>query len=138
MNKIKKREDFRPFGGTIMLEYMHDWFNIENKNIKESPYMQYSFEIKSNYVDKIPAISHVNNTCRIQTVTKDQNFHLYNIIDTFSKKTKIPILLNTSFNLAGEPLVETLEDAIQTLNASEINYLYLPEIQTLVTKNKIC
>ena len=100
--------------------------------------MQYSFEIKSNYVDKIPAISHVNNTCRIQTVTKDQNFHLYNIIDTFSKKTKIPILLNTSFNLAGEPLVETLEDAIQTLNASEINYLYLPEIQTLVTKNKIC
>ena len=85
----------------------------------------------------VPAIIHVDNTCRIQTVTQDQNKHFYNLISTFFKKTDVPMLMNTSFNLGGEPLVETFDQAIYTLKNSMIEYLYLPEIETLVTiKNK--
>ena len=74
-----------------------------------------------------------DNTCRIQTVTQKQNEHFYNLISCFFDKTNVPILMNTSFNLGGEPLVETFDHAIHTLKNSMIEYLYLPEIETLVT-----
>jgi carbamoyltransferase len=74
----------------------------------------------------------VDNTCRIQTVTKEQNEHYYNLIDAFDKITDVPILFNTSFNLGGDPLVETIEDAVNTLEKSDIEWMYLPEIQKLV------
>ena len=74
---------------------------------------------------------------RIQTVTQEQNPYYYDLIKEFKNKTGIPIVFNTSFNLGGEPLVETLEDAIWTLQESNIEYLYLPEFKKLVTiKNK--
>jgi carbamoyltransferase len=79
----------------------------------------------------------VDNTCRVQTVSKEDNEHYYNLINAFNDKTGVPILFNTSFNLAGDPLVETLLDAIDTLERSEINYLYLPEIKKLILKKKI-
>jgi carbamoyltransferase len=82
--------------------------------------------------EKIPSIIHVDGTCRIQTVTEDQNYHFYNLITAFYKKTNIPILFNTSFNLGGDPLVETLDDAIDTLVRSDIEYLYLPEHGKLI------
>jgi carbamoyltransferase len=80
----------------------------------------------------IPSIIHVDNTCRIQTVTKEQNKHYYELIEKFHEKTGVPILFNTSFNLGGDPLVETIDDAIDTLRRSDIEYLYLPEIDQLV------
>ena len=82
--------------------------------------------------EKIPSVIHVDNTCRIQTVTKEQNEHYYNLIDAFDKITDVPILFNTSFNLGGDPLVETIEDAVNTLEKSDIEWMYLPEIQKLV------
>jgi len=74
----------------------------------------------------------VDGTCRIQTVTEEQNHHFYNLITEFYKVTGVPILFNTSFNLGGDPLVETLEDAVNTLACSEIEYLYLPEYAKLI------
>ena len=65
-------------------------------------------------------------------VTKEQNEHYYNLISAFEKLSDTPILFNTSFNLGGDPLVETIEDAIDTLGNSDLNYMYLPEIQKLV------
>ena len=124
VNKIKKREWFRPFAGTVLLEHAHNWFDMGT--IKESPYMSYAIPVKEDKKSIIPAITHVDGTCRVQTVTKDQNKEFYEIINLFYEKTNVPILFNTSFNLAGETLVETKEDAINTLNISDINYLYMP------------
>ena len=135
VNQIKKRENFRPFAGTILLEEAHKWFNM--LSLKESPYMQYAMDAYENAIEQVPAIIHADNTCRIQTITQYQNKHFYNLISCFFEKTGVPMLLNTSFNLGGEPLAETFEHAIYTLNNSMIEYLYLPEIETLVTiKNK--
>ena len=124
VNKIKKREWFRPFAGTVLLEHADDWFDMGT--IKESPYMSYAIPVKEEKKSIIPAITHVDGTCRVQTVTKEQNKKFYEIIKLFYEKTNVPILFNTSFNLAGETLVETKKDAIDTLNRSDINYLYIP------------
>ena len=135
VNQIKKRENFRPFAGTILQEEAHKWFNM--LSLKESPYMQYAMDAYENAIEQVPAIIHADNTCRIQTITQEQNSHFYNLISCFFEKTEVPMLMNTSFNLGGEPLVETLEHAIHTLKNSMIEYLYLPEIETLITaKNK--
>ena len=135
VNQIKRRENFRPFAGTILQEEAHKWFNM--LSLKESSYMQYAMDAYQNAIDQVPAIIHADNTCRIQTIAQEQNQHFYNLISCFFEKTGVPMLMNTSFNLGGEPLVETFDHAIHTLKNSMIEYLYLPEIETLVTiKNK--
>ena len=92
----------------------------------------YAVECLEGVEEKIPSVIHVDGTCRIQTVTEEQNEHYYKLINAFHKITDVPILFNTSFNLGGEPLVETIHDAIETLEGSEIEYMYLPEIEKLV------
>ena len=94
--------------------------------------MMYAMDFKLEKHGECPAITHVDGTCRIQTVTKEQNEVYYTLINEFHKLTGVPILFNTSFNLAGKPLVETLEDAMWTLKNSDINFLYLPEMGKLV------
>lgn len=130
VNEVKRREWFRPFAGTILKEHVHDWFDL--RGMDETPFMMYAVDCKDGVKEKIPSIIHVDGTCRIQTVTKEQNEHYYNLIDTFNKKTGVPILFNTSFNLGGEPLVETIEDALRTLRYSDLKYLYLPELGKLI------
>lgn len=130
VNKIKKRENFRPFAATVLFEHVKDWFDI--KYLNESKYMSYAVNVNDICIQKAPSIVHVNNTCRIQTVTEEQNYHFYNLILEFYKKTNVPMLMNTSFNIAGYPLVETFEQAIWSLNNSEIEYLYLPEKDVLI------
>ena len=130
VNSVKKREYFRPFAGTILKEYVHEWFDL--RGMDESPSMMYAVNCQEGVEKKIPSIIHVDGTCRIQTVTKEQNEHFYNLITEFYKLSGVPILFNTSFNLGGDPLVETLDDAINTLAYSEIEYLYLPEYGILI------
>jgi carbamoyltransferase len=134
VNMVKNRELFRPFAGSILEEEASKYFEMHNQI--NSPYMMFAFKTKNNFWEKIPAIVHVDKTCRIQTVNKKQNTVFYNIILEFYKKTGIPIIGNTSFNLAGEPLVDTLDDAIKTLKNSKINYLYLPDIDKLIIKEQ--
>ena len=135
VNLVKKREWFRPFAGSVLLEKASQWFDMAG--LEESPYMMYAVDVLENKAENIPSITHVDNTCRVQTVTKTQNLHFYNLIEEFDKQTGIPILFNTSFNLAGEPLVETIEDALSTLERSDLEYLYLPEYNKLVCKKII-
>jgi len=135
VNNIKKREYFRPFAGTILQEYADDWFDM--KGLQESPYMMYAVNAKPDVEEIIPSVIHVDNTCRIQTLTAEQNYHFYNLIKEFYNRTKIPILFNTSFNLGGEPLVETIEDAFSTVAQSGINYLYFPELEKVVCLKNI-
>ena len=131
VNEIKHREYFRPFAGSILEEDVHEWFDL--RGMESSPTMMYAVDCLPGVEDRIPAIIHVDGTCRIQTVSKEQNPHYYDIIKTFKEKTGIPIIFNTSFNLGGEPLVETIDDAIRTLSTSDIEYLYLPEYKKLIT-----
>ena len=87
----------------------------------------YAVKCQDGIEEKIPAIIHVDGTCRIQTVTEEQNKNYYDLIKEFYEATGCPIVFNTSFNLGGEPLVETIDDACRTLSESDIEYLYLPE-----------
>ena len=102
------------------------------RGLKESPYMLYAVKVREEKLNEIPAITHVDGTCRVQTLKKNQNLHFYNLIKLFYEYTGVPILFNTSFNLAGEPLVETLDDALYTLRNSNLNYLYLPEKKWMI------
>lgn len=131
VNRIKRREYFRPFAGSILHEYAHEWFDM--RGLEESPHMMYAMNCQPGVTEKVPSIIHVDGTCRIQTVKQYQNPLYYRLIKEFHDQTSVPILFNTSFNLGGEPLVETLDDAVRTLACSLIEYLYLPEYQKLIT-----
>jgi carbamoyltransferase len=132
VNTVKGREWFRPFAGTVLKEHTNEYFDMAG--LKESPFMMYAVDVLPEKLSEIPCITHVDNTCRIQTVTEEQNKHYYNLIKAFNEIKHVPILFNTSFNLAGDPLVETIYDALDTLYKSGMKYLYLPELELLVEK----
>jgi carbamoyltransferase len=96
--------------------------------------MMYAINIRPEHLGDIPAVTHVDGTCRVQTVNRRDNEAYYDVISEFNKLTGVPMVFNTSFNLAGDPLVETLEDAIDTIVRSDIKYLYLPEQNLLISK----
>lgn len=125
MNKIKGRELFRPFAATVMLEHVHDWFDM--RGLKESPFMMFAVDALEKVWDIIPAVLHVDNTCRIQTLTEEQNPKYYELIKEFYNRTGIPMLLNTSFNLGGDTICETVDDVVDTLKRSAIDYVYFAE-----------
>ena len=130
VNRVKGREWFRPFAGSMLQEHAAEWFQM--RGLDETPHMMYAMEMQDKHIGEIPAVTHVDGTCRIQTVTKEQNENYYNLINEFYKLSGVPLLFNTSFNLAGHPLVETLDDAIQTLYTSQLEYMYLPELGKLI------
>lgn len=132
VNLVKRREWFRPFAGSCLEEHANDWFDMAG--MSSSPFMMYAVDVREDKKDKVPAVTHVDGTCRVQTVNQEQNAHYYNVIKAFYDKTGVPLVFNTSFNLAGDPLVESLFDAIITIMNTDINYLYLPEIGKLVKK----
>ena len=131
VNTVKGREWFRPFAGSMLVEKFDEWF--ETGGLTEAPSMMHAIDFKMEKHGEVPAITHVDGTCRIQTVSVEQNEHYYNVISEFEKITGVPIIFNTSFNLAGDPLVETLTEAITTCLNSDIDYLYLPEVGKLLT-----
>jgi carbamoyltransferase len=116
-----------------MAEHAAEWFDFRSRT--DSPFMMYAVNVLEDKQALIPAITHVDGTCRIQTVTSEQNPHYYELISEFNKLKGVPILFNTSFNLAGDPLVETVKEALTTLERSEMKYLWLPDIGKLLTKN---
>ena len=132
INKVKKREWFRPFGCSVLEEEAGNWFDMQG--LKNSPFMMYGVECLPNKKEIIPSIVHADNSCRIQTVNEKQNKVLYNILKQFFKKTGVPILLNTSLNLAGDPLIETPEEALEMFNISDIDVLYFSDLNKVIKK----
>ena len=130
VNRVKRREYFRPFAGSILHEHANEWFDL--RGMEQTPHMMYAVNCQPGIEGKIPSIIHVDGTCRIQTVKEHQNPNYYRLIKEFYDQTGVPILFNTSFNLGGEPLVETLDDAVRTLANSDMEYLYLPEYGLLI------
>jgi len=107
VNLIKQRELFRPFAPVVMAEHASKWFNMDF----ESPYMQYT--VKCLQPDKIPSVVHADGTSRVQTVTREQHTGLYRVLNKFYLQTGVPILLNTSLNIKGQPLLNDEDDIDQ-------------------------
>ena len=121
--KIKYREDFRPFAPSILEERVRDFFDI-TENVK-SPYMEQVFPVKKEMQSKIPAVVHNDGTGRVHMVSKKTNTEFYRLIEAFESLTTIPILLNTSFNVSGEPIVNSPEDALRTFTTSGLDVLVI-------------
>ena len=119
--KVKHRENFRPFAPAILEEEVGRYF----ENINIAPYMLLIAHAKENAKDEIPATIHVDNTARVQTVNAEMNPDFYSLINAFYLLTGVPVILNTSFNLAGKPIVETPEDAIDYFLTMYLDGLYL-------------
>ena len=115
--KVKFRESFRPFAPTVLEDQAPKYFDIEG----ESPYMLFVFDVEESKKQDIPAVTHVDDTSRIQTLVEDKNPFYYSIIDRFGEKTGIPIVLNTSFNLKGMPIVNRPEEAVKVLKESGLD-----------------
>lgn len=127
VNRIKNREWYRPFAGVILESEFCNFFNT--MGLSKSPNMTINFFAKEGIKNKIPSIIHTDNSCRIQTVSEG---FLYELLIEFKNKTNCPVLLNTSFNLAGEPLVQTKKQAIEMLNASSLDAVYFVQDQKIV------
>jgi len=117
--KIKHRESFRPFAPSILEEYASDYFELDIP----SPYMLLVVKVKKP--DILPAITHVDGTGRLQTVSKESNPLYYNLINEFYKLTNVPVLINTSMNVRGEPIVNTPSQAYDMLNKTDMDYLVI-------------
>ena len=139
--KIKYRESFRPFAPAVLSDHVSEYFDQQ----EDSPYMLIVANVADNHkmpsdsdektmfgIDRlkirrsdIPAITHVDYTARIQTVHRETNPRFYGLIEAFYRKTGCPILVNTSFNVRGEPIVCTPEDAYRCFMRTEMDYLVL-------------
>ncbi len=121
--KVKHREGFRPFAPSVLKEYAADFFDLTC----ESPYMLLIAKVKQDKQRIVPAITHVDGTARVQTVTKEDNGRYYELIEAFYKISGVPVILNTSFNIAGEPIVETPADALRCFMSTEMDYLVVED-----------
>lgn len=118
---IKKREWYRPFAPSVLFEYQSDIFESDIY----SPYMLVTTIVKEEWRNKIPAVVHVDNSSRHQSVTEKNNPKFYNLIKKFFEKTGVPVLLNTSFNGPKEPIVETPKEAINTFLENNLDFLVI-------------
>jgi len=121
--RVKHREPFRPFAPVILESEAPRVFEMGKKS--RSPYMTFVFPVKDDYREKIPGACHVDGTARIQTVTHRSNPELARLLDEFSGRTGVPCLLNTSFNVAGEPIVCSPQDALECFLKTEIDHLVI-------------
>jgi carbamoyltransferase len=119
--KIKFRESFRPFAPTVLEENVSEWFDLD----RESPYMLIVADTLPEKRAKIPAVTHVDGSARIQTIRHDQNPRYYDLIQAFAQKTGCPVIINTSFNVRGEPIVESPENALNCFLHTHMDYLVL-------------
>jgi carbamoyltransferase len=127
--KVKNREWYRPFAPVVRLEDVSTYFEFEG----ESRWMGFCPKVKEEWREKLPSITHIDGTARVQTVTREQNPWLYDLITEFKQISGIGVLLNTSFNIAGKPIVSTYRDAIKLYNTSKMDRLLL---QDYYFKNK--
>jgi carbamoyltransferase len=124
--KIKHREPFRPFAPSTLLEAAPTYFDFGSPaGDPESPFMLLTARVRKDKSHLLPAITHVDGTARVQTVTRAQNPLYYSLIEEFGKLTGVPVLVNTSFNVRGEPIVCSPEEAFNTFAHTDMDYLIL-------------
>lgn len=128
---VKYREPFRPFAPVVIEEDVAEYFDCP----KNSPYMLFNFQVNEEKQKIIPAVTHIDNSSRIQTVNKDDNYYLYNILQSFKKLTGVSVILNTSFNLRGHAIVNLPKDAFATFCSGGIDILLLEHY--IIDKNAL-
>lgn len=121
LNEVKDREDFRPVAPVVLEEEAANWF----ENAGYSPFMLFIYDVKADKADKIPAVRHTDGTARIQTINEHQHKNYYDLLKAFHRKTGVPVLVNTSFNTLGKPIVCTPRDAIECFWTSPFDALVI-------------
>ncbi len=120
-SRVKFREEFRPFAPAILYEFTQEYFDIK----QESPHMLITAQVKPEKIEEIPAVVHVDNSARVQTVKLENNEKFRKLIESFHKETNCPVILNTSFNVKGQPIVNSPKDAIECFLGTNIDVLVI-------------
>ena len=125
LNELKDREDFRPVAPVVLAEHAHDWFDSRGRERIEAPFMLFVYDVLPEKADWIPAVRHTDGTARVQTVNARQNPRLHQLLTRFHDLTGVPVLVNTSFNTRGEPVVCSPRDALESFWTSPIDALFI-------------
>ncbi|HEY9280759.1 MAG TPA: carbamoyltransferase C-terminal domain-containing protein [Eoetvoesiella sp.] len=125
LNELKDREDFRPVAPVVMQERAGQWFDPRGALSVQAPFMLFVFDVLPEQASKIPAVRHIDGTARVQTVSRNQNPLLYDLLQAFEQRTGVPVLVNTSFNTRGEPIVCSPRDALECFWTSPLNALVI-------------
>jgi len=120
-SKVKHREWYRPFAPVVRYEDRNKYFCFDG----DSPYMSFATQVRAKYQEQLQAVTHVDGSARIQTVKREQNEFLYDLLTEMEKIGKIPVLLNTSFNIKGNPILTTIKDALSVLDETELDAVYV-------------
>jgi carbamoyltransferase len=123
--KVKFREWYRPFAPFCKKEDAPKYF--ESRNFDNLEYMSYAPKVKDEYVEKLPSITHIDNTARLQTVTEESHAEFYELLTEFGKISETNVLLNTSFNIRGYPILSSIEDALYALNNTKMDYVVIED-----------
>jgi carbamoyltransferase len=123
---VKLREGFRPFAPACLAEKAQDWFDLTG--LGESPFMLFVVPVREDKRGRIPAVTHVDGSARVQTVTAHDNPRFHGLITAFERLTGVPVVLNTSFNIKGEPMVNTPADAIRCFLSTQLDLLVLEDV----------
>jgi carbamoyltransferase len=122
LNFIKEREDFRPVAPVVIEEEAPHWFSV---NGSSSPFMLFVYDVLSDRAARIPAVCHIDGTARIQTINRDQNPRYYELLRAFQSRTGVPVLVNTSFNTRGRPIVCSPQDALECFWTTPLDALVM-------------
>lgn len=125
LNELKDREDFRPVAPVVPEDKAHEWFDARGHDRLCAPFMLFVHDVLESRADRIPAVRHVDGTARIQTVRRSQNPRYYDLLNEFEALTGVPVLVNTSFNTRGEPVVCSPRDAIECFWTSPLDALFI-------------
>ncbi len=125
LNELKDREDFRPVAPLVIEEQAQEWFDAGAKGTIDAPFMLFVFDVLKDKADLIPAVCHIDGTARVQTVNSKQHGLLYDLLRAFEERTGVPVLVNTSFNTRGEPVVCSPRDALECFWTSPLDALVI-------------
>ncbi len=123
LNGLKDREDFRPVAPVVMEERAHEWFDDRRAHGICAPFMLFVYDVLPHRAPQIPAVRHIDGTARVQTVRRDQHAVYYDLLAAFERRTGVPVLVNTSFNTRGEPIVCSPRDAVECFWTSPLDAL---------------
>ena len=125
INELKDREDFRPVAPALPREHLAEWFQPAAANGGNAPFMLFIYDVDPAQARRIPAACHQDLTARVQTVTADANPRFHAVLEAFGRLTGVPVLINTSFNVRGEPIVCTPKDAIDAFHSTPLDALVI-------------
>ncbi|OZI22517.1 carbamoyltransferase family protein [Bordetella genomosp. 7] len=125
LNGLKDREDFRPVAPVVLQERAAQWFDARGESPLCAPFMLFVYDVLPHRAARIPAVRHIDGTARVQTIRRDQNERYYDLLAAFEKRTGVPVLVNTSFNTRGEPVVCSPRDAVECFWTSPLDALVI-------------